>query len=115
MQWYGGLGIAVLVVALLSPQGLAARKLIESSGTEILASTSRAHARRILSVYLVLTTGAFVAIWAAGLSPMPALEHALAAVSTGGFSSFDPSLGGALPPLVPYAVIFTSLLGAVFV
>jgi len=113
MQWYGGLGIAVLVVALLSPQGLAARKLIESSGAEILASTSRAHARRMLSVYLVLTAGAFVAIGAAGLAPLPALEHALAAVSTGGFSSFDASLGGGQPPLVPYAVILASLLGAV--
>lgn len=113
MQWYGGLGIAVLAVALLARQGLAARKLVESSGAEILASTSRIHARRMLAVYVALTIGAFLAIWAAGLAPMPALYHALAAVSTGGFSSFDASLGGTLPPLVPYAVMLAALAGAV--
>lgn len=113
MQWYGGLGIAVLAVALLARHGPAARKLIESSGADILASTSRAYAQRVLAVYLALTVIAFLLIWGAGLAPVPALEHAMAAVSTGGFSTFDASMGGALPPLVPYAVIMASLLGAV--
>ena len=113
MQWFGGLGIAVLAVALLARQGLAARKLVESSGAEMLASTSRTHARRVLYVYLMLTVGAFLMIWAAGLAPLPAVEHALAAVSTGGFSSFDTSMGGALPAMVPYAVILAALLGAI--
>lgn len=113
MQWYGGLGIAVLAVALLARQGLAARKLVESSGGETLVSTSRAHARRVVVVYLALSLAAFLMIWAAGLAPLPALEHALAAVSTGGFSSFDASMGGTLPTLVPYAVILSALLGAI--
>lgn len=113
MQWYGGLGIAVLAVALLARQGLASRKLVETSGAEILASTSRAHARRVLAVYLLITVVAFLLIWAAGLDPFAALIQALAAVSTGGFSGFDHSLGGELPALVPYAVILACLLGAV--
>jgi trk system potassium uptake protein TrkH len=112
MQWYGGLGIAVLVVA-LARQGVVARKLVESAGTEILVSTGRAHARRVLAVYAVLTLGAFLLIWGAGLAPAAALEQALAAVSTGGFATFDNSLGGSLPPLAPYAVMLAALLGAV--
>lgn len=113
MQWYGGLGIAVLAVALLARQGLAARKLVESSGADMLASTSRAYARRMLVVYLALTLAAFLMIWVSGLPPLSALEHAMAAVSTGGFSSFDAGMGGALPHFVPYAVILAALLGAV--
>lgn len=113
MQWIGGLGFAVLAVALLARQGLASRKLEETVGAEILASTSRAHARRVLAVYLLITAVAFGLIWAAGLDPFYALIHALAAVSTGGFSGFDRSLGGELPALVPYAVMLACLLGAV--
>jgi trk system potassium uptake protein TrkH len=113
LQWFGGLGIAVLTVALLARQGLASRKLVESAGAEILVSTSRAHARRVLAVYLLLTAIAFLLIWAAGLAPFDALIHALAAVSTGGFSGFDRSLGGSLPPFVSYAVMLAAVLGAV--
>ena len=40
-------------------------------------------------------------IWAAGLAPFDALAHALSAISTGGFSTFDRSLGGALPSTAP--------------
>jgi trk system potassium uptake protein TrkH len=113
MQWFGGLGIAVLAVALLARQGLASRKLVETSGAEILVSTSRAHARRVLAVYALISAAAFAQIWAAGLDPFTALIHTLAAVSTGGFSGFDRSLGGALPPLVPYALMLASLVGAI--
>lgn len=113
LQWCGGLGIAVLAVALLARHGLAARKLVESGGAEVQASTTRAHARRVLVVYALLTLAGTLLIWLAGLAPFDALAHALAAVSTGGFSTFDRSLGGELPVLAPYAVLSVSLLGAV--
>jgi trk system potassium uptake protein TrkH len=113
MQWYGGLGIAVLVVVLLAQNGLAARKLLEYSGSEVLVSTTRVHALRVLVVYGLLTLAGFALILAAGLAPFEALAHALAAVSTGGFSTFDRNLEGALPGMVPYAVVGVGLLGAV--
>lgn len=113
MQWYGGLGIAVLAVALMSQHGLAARKLVDASGTELQVSSTRTRARRVLAVYVLLTLAGVLLIWLAGLTPFDALAHALAAVSTGGFSTFDQSLGGALPPLAPFAVMFVSFLGAV--
>ncbi|MCU0841935.1 MAG: TrkH family potassium uptake protein [Thiobacillaceae bacterium] len=113
LQWCGGLGIAVLAVALLARHGLASRKLVESSGAEVQVSTTRAHARRVLLVYVLLTLAGTLLIRLAGLAPFDAVTHALAAVSTGGFSTFDRSLGGDLPTLVPYAVLSVSLLGAV--
>jgi trk system potassium uptake protein TrkH len=113
MQWYGGLGIAVLAVAVMGQHGLAARQLVETSGTDIQVSSTRTHARGILVVYVLLTLVGVVVIWAAGLSPFDAVAQALSAVSTGGFSSFDNSLGGALPALAPFAVVFVSFLGAI--
>ncbi len=113
MQWYGGLGIAVLAMAIMAQHGMATRKLVESSGTELQVSSTRTHARRVLAVYALLTLAGGLLIWAAGLAPFDALAHALSAVSTGGFSTFDRSLGGALPAVVPVAVMFVSFLGAV--
>ncbi|MDD5388397.1 MAG: TrkH family potassium uptake protein [Gallionellaceae bacterium] len=113
LQWCGGLGIAVLAVALMAHHGLAARKLVESAGAEVLVSATRTHARRVTAVYLLLTLAGGLLIWAAGLAPFDAVVHTLAAISTGGFSTFDRSLGGALPAAAPYAVMAVCLLGAV--
>lgn len=113
LQWCGGLGIAVLAVALMAQHGMAARKLVESAGGEVLVSTTRVHARRVLAVYLLLTLAGGLLILAAGMAPFDAVVHALAAISTGGFSSFDRSLDGALPVAAPYAVMAVCLLGAV--
>jgi trk system potassium uptake protein TrkH len=112
-QWYGGLGIAALAVTLMSQHGLAARKLVDASGTELQVSSTRTRARRVLAVYVLLTLAGILLIWLAGLTPFDALAHALSAVSTGGFSTFDQSLGGMRPPLAPFAVVFVSFLGAV--
>jgi trk system potassium uptake protein TrkH len=113
MQWYGGLGIAVLAVAIMSQHGLATRKLVETPGAELQVSSTRSHAQRMLAVYLLLTVAGGLLIWATGLSPFNAMAHALSAISTGGFSTYDQSLGGDLPTLAPFAVVFVSFLGAV--
>jgi len=93
MQWYGGLGIVTLSVALLGSAGLAARRLVVP-GTEVdpLPESIRARARHAIIVYSGLTLFGVLAIAAAGATPFDGLLHALAAVSTGGFSSHDGSL-----------------------
>jgi len=113
MQWYGGLGIAVLAVAIMAQHGLATRKLVEAPGAELQVSSTRTSARRVLGVYVLLTLAGVLLIWAAGLAPFDAVAHALSAISTGGFSTFNQSLGGALPAVAPFAVVFVSFLGAV--
>lgn len=113
LQWYGGLGIVVLSLALFMHNGLFARQLMETEAVgETLVSSTWQYARRILAVYVALTLGALGAIWLATGDGFSALVHALAAVSTGGFSSFDDSLGhwGAGPASV---VLAFALLGAV--
>lgn len=112
MQWFGGLGFAVLAVALLAQHSLAWRRLMEPGTPGLLVSTLRLHARRVLGVYVVLTFTAAMLIWAAGLTPFDALAHAFAAVSTGGFSTFDHSLAGA-PHAAAAAVAGACLLGAI--
>ncbi len=114
MQWYGGLGIVVFSVALLTEHHIAARQLVrpESDSSEGLATTTRIHARRMLAVYLILTALAWVVLSTSGVELFHALSHSLAAVSTGGFSSLDGSLGG-LSGTTPYLLMLISLSGAI--
>lgn len=113
MQWYGGLGIVVLSVALLMGHQAAARRLADSVGSgESLAATARTHARHSLIVYGCLTVLGLAVVWPLTGDGFTALLHVLAAVSTGGFSSFDTSLAG-LASTAAVAVMAISFLGAV--
>jgi trk system potassium uptake protein len=113
MQWYGGLGIVILSLALFLHNGVAGRRLMDTEATgETLVSTTRTYARRIAIVYGGLTGCAVLGIWLAVGDGFVALVHSLSAVSTGGFSSFDDSLGG-LEPAAAAVIISFAWLGAV--
>lgn len=114
LQWVGGLGIVVLSVAILLPQTRATLHLFKQNWEKegIVAST-RSYARIILKVYLVLSIGGFIALLILGVDWFDAVVHVLAAVSTGGFSTFDASLGGMQGRGAQAAVTFLSCLGAI--
>jgi trk system potassium uptake protein TrkH len=113
MQWYGGLGIVVLCVALTIAPGAAARRLIgPDQRTLYLTTGAKTHAKRVLAVYLVLTVFGTATVWLLWGQGELALVHVLAAVSTGGFAAFDDSLGS-LGSGVQTALLLVSLAGAV--
>jgi trk system potassium uptake protein TrkH len=113
MQWYGGLGIVILSLALFLHNGVAGRRLMKTEATgDTLVSTTRTYARRVAIVYGVLTVCAALGIWLAVGDGFVALAHSLSAVSTGGFSTFDDSLAG-LEPGAAAAIMGFSWLGAV--
>lgn len=95
MQWYGGLGIVVLSVALVMRPGPLTRGLAAAEGPDDdLVGGARAHARRALGVYALLTAGGAAALWLLGAGDFDAIVYSLAAVSTGGFAPHDDSLVG---------------------
>ncbi len=114
MQWYGGLGIVVLSVALLLGHHAAARRLADpvASGEELMV-TARSHARRSLILYLSLTLFGVALVWPLCGDGFSALVHVLSAVSTGGFSNFDASLAGLGSTSATVTLIALSFLGAV--
>lgn len=104
-QWIGGAGIIVLSLAVLLGPGTAAFRLYAAEfGQENIAGSVVATARVVLRIYLALTALAILAFWAAGMNGFDALLHALATISTGGFSPYPDSLaryrGTAVPPVV---------------
>ena len=113
MQWYGGLGIVILSVALLMGHHAAAHRLTETlESGETLIATARTHARHSIIIYVALTLFGLILIWSLSGNGFTSLLHVLSAVSTGGFSSFDNSLA-ALSSGVSAAVMAVAFLGAV--
>lgn len=113
MQWYGGLGIVVLSIAMLMGNHLAARQLVESHSNEIMATTARLHARRMLFIYLIMTLLGLLILWGMTGSGFNALLHVLSAVSTGGFAPHDASLAAFDSLSVRYTVMLLALCGAI--
>ena len=114
MQWYGGLGIVVLSVALLVGHHAAARRLTDPIETgETLLATARTHARRTFIVYVCLTVFGFALLWSLSGHGFTSLLYTLSAVSTGGFAPFQNSLAALTTQSAAIAVIFISFLGAI--
>ncbi|EXJ14805.1 TrkH family potassium uptake protein [Imhoffiella purpurea] len=112
MQWYGGLGIAAMTVALIMRHHASARRLLETTGETLTESGAREHARTVFMVYLLLTLAAIAAVTATGLAPFEATLYALSAVATGGFAPHDDSLAS-LPGSSMAAISLFCLLGAI--
>jgi trk system potassium uptake protein TrkH len=98
MHWIGGMGVIVLVVAILPLLGIGGRQLFkaevptpmkESSLTPRIAET----AKGLWISYTLLTVACGVSLWRAGLDGWEALIHAFTVAGLGGFSSKDASLG----------------------
>ncbi len=114
LQWVGGLGFLVLSAALFLRPGIVAKRLaFTEQEAEDLVGGTRAHARTVLRVYLILTGAGLTVLLLLGVAPFHAAVHTLASVSTGGFSSHDGSLAelGRWPAQA--VAILLSFLGAV--
>lgn len=93
MQWYGGLGVVVLSLALIMQPGLVAKGLaVTEAESDDLVGGTRAYARRALKVYGILTALGIMGSLAVGLGFFDAVLYTFAAVSTGGFAPHDGSL-----------------------
>jgi trk system potassium uptake protein TrkH len=108
MQWYGGLGFVVLSLALVVRPGLVTKGLAagETRAEDDLVGGTRAHAQRVLAVYVVLTTIGIVGAWLTGIGSLDAVLYVLSSVSTGGFAPVD----GSLAPLPGQAQTWIMLL-----
>jgi trk system potassium uptake protein TrkH len=98
LHWLGGIGIIVLVVAVLPLLGVGGMQLYkaetpgpvkEEKLTPRIAETAKA----LWFTYLALTVIAVVALRIAGMSWFDAICHGFSAIALGGFSSHDSSVG----------------------
>jgi trk system potassium uptake protein TrkH len=95
-QWLGGMGVIVLVVAVLPTVGIGGMDLLEAEAPgptgERLTPRVAQTARRLWGVYVGFTVVMALAYLIAGMSLYDAVAHSLTTVSTGGFSNHSASM-----------------------
>jgi len=98
LQWFGGMGLIVLAVAILPMLGIGGMQLYraeapgpvkDSKLTPRITETAKA----LWYIYLGLTLACAIAYWAAGMSVFDAISHSFSTIAIGGYSTHDASIG----------------------
>jgi trk system potassium uptake protein TrkH len=120
LQWFGGMGIIVLAVAVLPMLGVGGMQLYraemagpvkDSKLTPRITETAKA----LWYIYLGLTITCGAAYYYAGMNAFDAICHAFSTVAIGGFSTHDASIGHFASPLVNgIAIVFMFIAGINF-
>lgn len=98
LHWIGGLGVIVLVTAVLPLLGVGGRQMFKAETPtpmkdQKLTPRMAETAKGLWVVYVILTTVCIATLWALGMSLFDAVVHAFSIMGLGGFSSHDASLG----------------------
>lgn len=98
LQWLGGLGVVIFVVAVLPMLNVGGMRLlrVETPGPikdDKLSPRIANTAHYLWGVYMALTAACAFSYYLGGMSAYDAIAHSLTTVSTGGFSTHDASFG----------------------
>ena len=110
IQLVGGAGFAILALsAIIAPAGISIA--MAEGRSEQLVPNVRRSAKLVLKIYTGYVAVGVVALRLAGMSWFDAVNHAFAALSTGGFSTHAASLGYWDSPVLESVTIVLMLLG----
>lgn len=116
-QWFGGIGIVVIFVAVFPNLRGGGKRMF---GEEVPGTTAEGLKPRIretsailLFMYGGLTVLVGLLLWLLGMTLFEAVCHAMTAMSTGGFSTRDASIGGFDSPAIEWVLSLFMLIGSV--
>ncbi|MEM4576557.1 MAG: TrkH family potassium uptake protein [Candidatus Nezhaarchaeales archaeon] len=114
-EWIGGAGIILLTTLLiLSREGIIAWRLyVSEARDERLAPTIKDTIRRIWLIYVFYTAVCALALMFLGLNSFDAICHALACLSTGGFSTKTSNVGAFNSAAVEIVLVLFMVMGAI--
>jgi len=115
LHWLGGIGFIGMAVAILPLLRVGGMRLFQTESSdwgEKVMPRSHMAAKYILLIYLGLTGLGFLAFWVSGMSPFDAINHSMASISTGGFSTSDLSLAHWPQPAVHWTAVVFMILGS---
>lgn len=96
LQWLGGVGIVVMAIGVLPMLKVGGMQLFRTESSE---KSEKAMPRvaqivtAIVVIYVALSVIWSILYWAAGMSYFDAVIHTMTTLATGGFSSYDNSVG----------------------
>jgi trk system potassium uptake protein TrkH len=117
LNWYGGMGIIVLVVAILPLLGVGGMQVYkaETPGPmkdEKLTPRITQTARALWFIYFLFTAACILALKLTGMNWFDAVCHAFSTLSLGGFSTHDASIGRFDSPAIEAVLIVFMLVAA---
>ena len=113
-QWMGGMGIVVVALIVLPKLQIGGMQLFSTESSalpERISPTIRQSIRDILVYFILLSCLCTLCLWAAGMTPFDAINHAMTTLSTGGFSTHDQSIGYFHNPMIEWTIIVFMILG----
>jgi len=118
LQWFGGMGIIVLAVAILPMLGIGGMQLYraeapgpvkDSKLTPRITETAKA----LWYIYLGLTIFCALAYWSAGMTFFDAVAHSFSTIAIGGYSTHDASIGYFNSTLIELIAVFFMFLSGI--
>ena len=118
LQWLGGLGIVIFVVAVLPMLNSGGLRLLkaETPGPikdDKLSPRIAKTSHYLWFVYVLMSALCALCYYLAGMTPYDAIAHSFTTVSTGGFSTHDASMGHFNSTAILLTADFFMLLGAI--
>jgi trk system potassium uptake protein TrkH len=116
IQWLGGMGIIVLMVAVLPFLGVGGQFMLKSEvsgpSSDKLRPRVAQTAKILWGLYSSLTALLFILLLAGGLGPFEALCQTLTTISTGGFSNFNQSAAFTESRYIQWVIVVFMFLGS---
>ncbi len=111
-EFVGGAGLVILTLS--AAAGPIGSSLSAAEGrSEYLVPNVRRSAKLVLTIYALYLSVTIIALRLAGMQPFDALNHALVAVSTGGFSTRSESVGYWDNPVIEVVLIVVMFAAAI--
>lgn len=111
----GGIGIVIFAVALLPLLGIGGMQIFQrenSDSNEKMMPKISYIAKRIIIIYAILLGLTVLGLLLSGMDLFDAINHALCAVSTGGFSTKTASIGYYNNPWIEFVLILAMISGS---
>lgn len=116
-QWMGGLGIVVFSFALIPVNEMKNSNVFSAEATGIGLDKLRpkigSTARRLLIIYLILTSACALCYWAGPMNLYDAVCHSLTTIATGGFSTHSASMAYFHSAYIEYICSFFMIVSSI--
>jgi len=118
LQWFGGLGIIVMALAVLPLLGIGGMQAYKAEAPgpmkdEKLAPRITETAKSLWLVYALITLAAILALRLCGMPWFDAICHAFSAVALGGFSTHDANIGYFNSPAIEIVLMALMVISSV--
>jgi trk system potassium uptake protein TrkH len=112
-QWVGGIGILVIFLLLVASPGISSYYVYESEArTDRIEASVRSTVKRIFIIYGAFTIIGILLLIIFGMSAFDSVNHTFTALSTGGFSTKNQSIGAYNSVAIEIVIIILMVLGA---